>query len=43
MAYYKDTDFYKQVLKTKYKRPVQMMNYIDSLYKSIRIFWNPMD
>jgi len=34
MAYYKDTDFYKQVLKTKYKRPVQMMNYIDSLYKN---------
>ena len=23
MAYYKDTDFYKQVLTRKYKRPVQ--------------------
>lgn len=34
MAYYKDTDFYKQVLKSKYKRPVQMKNYIDSLYKN---------
>lgn len=34
MAYYKDTDFYKQVLTRKYKRPVQMKNYIDSLYKN---------